>query len=361
MPKKPHHEIVAEKIIKKLEEGTAPWQLPFDKISDLPVNPTTGNRYKGINAIHLMNQDRDDPRWMTFKQAKSAGAYVQRNESGTSIQFWKFYDEKNKINKATGKVERDENNKIIKEKIKLQKPRVFYASVFNAEQIKGLPPLERKDHQWDSLEKVENILEGSGAIIKHDGKGKAFYRMSSDSIHLPKKERFDEPAKYYATALHELGHWTGHKSRLDRDMGGGFGSTSYAKEELRAEISSMLVGATLNIGHDPSQHVSYVKSWIKALKDDPKEIFRAASDAEKIHDFVIAYENVKSKQSKKDKVLTAEEQIKNEVNESPLSADQKKTVLKKIRQNLEKINENEIKEKIVEKNVSINKERIQER
>ncbi len=332
-----------------------------DRISDLPVNPTTGNRYKGINAIHLMNQDRDDPRWMTFKQAKSAGAQVQRNESGTFIQFWKFYDEKNKINKSTGKVERDENNKIIKEKIKLKKPKVFYASVFNAEQIKGLPLLERKDHQWDSLDKVENILKESGATIKHDGKSRAFYSLSNDSIHLPKKERFDEPSKYYATALHELGHWTGHKSRLDRDMGGGFASTSYAKEELRAEISSMLVGATLNIGHDPSQHVSYVESWVKALKNDPKEIFRAAADAEKIHDFVMAYDVVKSKQSKKDNVLTVEEQIKEEINKSHLSEEEKKSALKRIKINLEDINKREIKQKKEVKEISVKKERVQER
>ena len=95
---------------------------------------------------------------------------------------------------------------------------------------------------------------------------------------------------YYATALHELGHWTGHASRLGRDLEHPFGSEGYAKEELRAEIASMILGDELGIGHDPGQHAAYVGTWINALRDDPLEIFRAAADAEKIHGYVLALE-----------------------------------------------------------------------
>ncbi|WP_249374029.1 zincin-like metallopeptidase domain-containing protein, partial [Aeromonas salmonicida] len=141
-----------------------------------------------------------------------------------------------------------------------------------------------------------DILKASGAIIRHDQADRAFYRMSTDSIHLPQKEAFPAADRYYATALHELGHWTGHTSRLDRDLAHPFGSEGYAKEELRAEIASMIMGDELGIGRDPSQHVAYVKSWIKALQDDPLEIFRAAADAEKIQGYVLGLEQQRTQE-----------------------------------------------------------------
>ena len=355
MAKKPFHETVAEGLIKQLKEGTAPWQRPWDKEAVLPVNPTTGKRYKGINAVYLMGQDREDPRWMTYKQAQTEGAQVKKGETSTSIQYWKFNEERTKINKTTGKPVRDENNKIVKESVKLQYPRVFYANVFNAEQIKGLPPLERKEHNWDAIEKAENILKASGANINHDGKDRAFYRGLTDSIHLPKKERFDAPDKYYATALHELGHWTGHSSRLDREMGNVFGSESYAKEELRAEISSMLVGSTLGIGHDPSQHASYVKSWIEALQDDPKEIFRASADAEKIHDFVMSFEKEKTIHNEEVKAETPKNEtlisIKDKLEMENLTKEQIDIVIARVQENAEKNNQQKSREEVKKKEV----------
>nr|WP_255443369.1 zincin-like metallopeptidase domain-containing protein [Pseudoxanthomonas sp. OG2] len=132
----------------------------------------------------------------------------------------------------------------------------------------------------------EKVIRDSGAVIHHDGGNQAFYRPMTDSIHLPEREAFHSASGYYATALHELGHWTGFPSRLNRPMKGGFGSEDYAKEELVAEVSSMLMGERLGIGHDPTQHAAYVKSWIKILRDDPREIFRAAAAAERVVEFL---------------------------------------------------------------------------
>ena len=175
----------------------------------------------------------------------------------------------------------------MKDDVRLERPRVFFATVFNAEQIDGLPPLQpRKEQEWNVLERVEHILQASGALIQHGPQNRAFYRPGSDSIHLPEKGQFPSADTYYATALHELGHWTGHPSRLARDLAHPFGSEAYAKEELRAEIASMIMGDELGIGHDPGQHAAYVGTWIKVLKDDPLEVFRAAADAEKIHAYV---------------------------------------------------------------------------
>ncbi|HEK2843881.1 TPA: DUF1738 domain-containing protein [Proteus mirabilis] len=288
--KKPFHEVVADKLIEQLKAGTAPWQKPWDSgaVGYMPMNPTTGNRYKGINAIHLMSQGHDDSRWLTYNQAKTMGAQVKRGEKGTQVQYWKFNEEQNKLDENGKPIY--ENGKPVKEIVKLERPKVFFATVFNAEQIEGLPPLEIKQNNWNSIERAENILHQSGAKIEHSEGDRAFYRPSTDSIQLPMKEQFPSADNYYATALHELGHWTGHASRLDRDLANPFGSEAYAKEELRAEIASMILGDELGIGHDPEQHAAYVGSWIKAIQDDSLEIFRAAADAEKIQNYVLGFE-----------------------------------------------------------------------
>ena len=291
MEKKPFHEAVAEKLIEQLKQGTAPWQRPWEPGEPgqfVPTNPITGNRYKGINAIHLIAQGLTDQRWMTYKQAEGIGAQVRKGEKGTPIQYWKFSEEQIKTD-DNGKPVIDSDGKPIKEVVRLERPRVFFATVFNAEQIDGLPPLQRKAQTWDALERAEYILQASGADIRH-GSENAFYRPGTDSVHLPDKRQFPQAANYYATALHELGHWTGHASRLDRDLSHPFGSEGYAKEELRAEIASMILGDELGIGHDPGQHAAYVGSWIKALQDDPLEVFRAAADAEKIQGYVLGLE-----------------------------------------------------------------------
>jgi antirestriction protein ArdC/phage/plasmid primase-like uncharacterized protein len=290
--KKPFHEIVAEKLITQLEAGTAPWQRPWNPgaaSTFLPYNPVTDNRYKGINALVLLSQNRDDQRWMTYKQATDAGAQVRKGEKGTGIQYWKFVDEHNQKDDA-GKPLVDKQGKPVKETVKLERPRVFFATVFNAEQIEGLPPIQRQAQTWNPLERAEAILVVSGVPIHYNGKGRAFYRPLTDSIHLPDREQFPSAENFYATALHELGHSTGHADRLNRDLSHPFGSEGYAKEELRAEIASMILGDELGIGHDSNQHAAYVGSWIKALKEDPLEIFRAAADAEKIQAYVLGLE-----------------------------------------------------------------------
>ncbi len=307
--KKPYHVQVAEKLIEQLKQGTAPWQKPWEPgnpNSMLPYNPVTGKRYKGINVIHLMAQSAErgytDPRWMTYKQAQSIGAYVRRGEKGTRIQYWKFTETRIKTDEE-GKPVLDENGKPIKEEVKLERPQVFFATVFNAQQIEGLPPLEKEKREirWNPIERAEAILKASEAKIYHDQSDRAFYRLSTDSIHLPAREQFPTAANYYSTALHELGHWTGHPSRLNRDLNHPFGSPEYAREELRAEIASMILGDELGIGYDPSQHAAYVGSWIEVLKKAPLEIFRAASAAEKIQAYILGLEPERERKLEQEK------------------------------------------------------------
>lgn len=308
--KKAFHEQVAENLIEQLKQGTAPWQKPWqpgDPVTGLPHNATSGNRYRGINALQLMSQPYVDTRWMTYKQATALGAQVNKGEKGTLIQYWKFNDERIKKD-DNGKPVLNEKKEPIKEKIRLERPRVFYATVFNAEQIDGLLPLIIKTPEWEPLVRAEQILQASNAVIEHGEFDRAFYRPATDSIHLPHKNQFETPDRYYATALHELGHWSGHETRLARDLSNPFGSEAYAKEELRAEIASMLLGSELGIGHDPGQHAAYVNHWIKALQEDPNEIFRAAADAEKIQDFVLSL-------AQEQEIVAREEVKVNQVNQ----------------------------------------------
>ena len=281
---------VAEKLIEQLQAGTAPWQKPWtaDELADrAPYNLKTGDTYKGANNLWLTMAGYSDPRWITYNQAADMGAQVNKGEKGTLIQYWQW-KETRPVTDDNGKPVLDAQGKPIKQTYALERPRLFTAVVFNAEQIDGLPPLTpRVAASWDAQERAEEILQKSGATITHKAGDRAFYRPSTDTIQLPNREQFDSADKYYSTALHELGHWTGHETRLNRDLKHPFGSEGYAKEELRAEIASYMLGQDLRIGFDPGQHASYVGSWIKALKEDPKEIFRAAADAEKIKGFVL--------------------------------------------------------------------------
>lgn len=292
----PFHVEFANKVIKALEEGTAPWQKPWRPAENLaPRNPLSGTVYKGMNRLHLAMAGYEDPRWMTLKQANEAGYRIKEGSRSTAVVYYQFTREQDKLDENSQPV-LGEDGKPVRETVALERPVMRMAYVFNARQVENFPPLpeHEKAFAWNPQERAEAVLANSGAVIKHDQHDRAFYRVRKDEIHLPPRDSFDQGDKYYATALHELGHWTGHPDRMNRAFGP-FGSSTYAKEELRAEISSWMVGQDIGVGHDPGQHAAYVKSWIAALKDDPLEIMRACRDAEHIRDYVLELEMRKEK------------------------------------------------------------------
>jgi antirestriction protein ArdC len=295
---------VTDRIVKMLEEGVAPWQKPWEpgmSAAQMPMNPTTDKAYRGGNAIHLMatalQRGYDDPRWMTYKQSADQGWQVRRGEKGTQIEFWEVKPVREKDNgadpeegqnSASHRNDDREGSRLIH--------RVY--TVFNAKQVEGIPAYKPNEYSsFEAIESAEKILDHSGARIAHDQADRAFYSRASDSIHLPARDAFKDPAGYYGTALHELAHWTGHPSRLNRQTLNEtyrFGDTNYAKEELRAELASVFLAAERGIPHDPAQHAAYVGSWISALKQDKNEIFRAAHDASAATDFLLALERDRS-------------------------------------------------------------------
>jgi antirestriction protein ArdC len=195
---------VTNQIIAMLEKGVAPWQKPWEPSAPgtgMPENPSTGKLYRGGNAIHLLatglQRGYDDPRWMTYNQAKQEGWQVRKGKKGTQIEFWNV-----KPGSAGKEGEEDGTEQPARDTL-IQ--RVY--TVFNAKQIDGIPAREpKRPTQFELIQTGEDILEGSGACIQHDQADCAFYNRASDSIHLPPKEAFKDVAGYYGTALHELAH-----------------------------------------------------------------------------------------------------------------------------------------------------------
>jgi antirestriction protein ArdC len=142
--------------------------------------------------------------------------------------------------------------------------------------------------------KPNSFIQAANPKLEHAAGDRAYYRQSTDSIHLPLKEQFPSAENYYSTLLNELGHWAGHASRLNRDLSHPFGSIGYAREELRAEIASMIIGSELGIGYDLGQHAAYAASWTRILENQPVEIFRAAADGEKIHIYLQSFQHQQS-------------------------------------------------------------------
>ena len=292
---------VTNGIVRLLEKGVAPWQKPWHPgaaVLGMPMNPTTNKTYRGGNALHLMatslQKDYGDPRWMTYKQASERGWQVRKGEKGTQIEFWEMKPASDRTHNRPD--DRDEGGTSTDGGSDRDKTRLIHRvyTVFNAQQIDGIPPLAPKQHSaFEAVQAGEQILQNSGAQVVHDQADRAFYNRAQDRIHLPPKGAFQDAAGYYGTALHELAHWSGHFSRLNRPTlteSYRFGDTNYAREELRAELASVFLAAERGIPHNPEQHAAYVETWIQALQQDKHEIFRAAHDASAITDYLLALE-----------------------------------------------------------------------
>jgi len=281
----------AAEIVRCLEEGTAPWQRPWEPgaTGAAPFNPKTGRPYRGFNNLWLSLAGHADPRWLTYNQARTAGAQVRASERARTIEYWQWSEKKAALDEV-GNAVKDAEGRTVTRDAPLERPRVFFARVFNAEQIDGLEPWRAPEPAFEPVARAEHLLAGAGVRIVTDSGGRAYYTPARDVIALPPREAFATAHGFYATALHELGHASGHESRLARPFGA-FGSESYAREELRAEMASYMTARAMGVGHDPSNHASYVGSWLKALKDDPNEIFRAAMDAEKISIWIMEPEH----------------------------------------------------------------------
>lgn len=309
----PQRQRLVDTIMANLKNNKSLWRQGW-QVAGAPISAISGKRYNGVNRLFLsiatMERGYSDNRWLTYNQMKEKGWEFKRDgennslgkNAGVSIEYFSFYDKatKQKFDKHTldGMTEAERDDYMDENVIALRK----YYCVFNGDVIEGIPKREKREIDRSGENKrAEGILQywsdNESKIIY--GGDEAFYRPSTDEIHLPERNAFVDLPEFYSTALHEVGHSTGHEKRLNRDLSGGFGSEKYAEEELRAEIASMFLEQDLGIeaGEKHIQNNSaYIQAWHDKIKDDPNILFRAITDAEKITQFVIAKESEIKKQ-----------------------------------------------------------------
>ncbi|MHB1752174.1 MAG: ArdC family protein [Acidiferrobacter sp.] len=272
------HQQITDQILQAMEQARATGRRLWDSQQSLPLNFATGKPYQGINVLILwsagLNHGYTSPYWLTYKQATDKGGQAKKGEHGTHCVFYKPWESQD-TNATTGETETTKGA-ILKS-----------FTAFNLDQIDGIEAPAREERPaFIAIEQAERIMAASPAPIKIGGT-QAFYRPATDTIHLPAREAFINPEAFYSVALHEMTHSTGHKSRLDRDFSGRFGTEAYAFEELIADLGSAFLGADIGILNTTlSDHADYLANWIKILKNDKKAILTAAAQASKAHGFI---------------------------------------------------------------------------
>ena len=280
---------ITDKIIAELEDGRLPWVQPWGTAAAqaplaMPRNAATSRQYSGINVLILwgavIQQGYPTQHWLTFRQALSLGGNVRKGERGTTVVYADRFtpeDEKRRA-RETG----EDANSI---------PFLKRFTVFNAAQCEGLPDditVEAPPPPPGLIEpRVEELIAATGIDFRIGG-NRAFYVPSQDYVQVPPPQAYFEPINWHRTALHEMGHATGHASRLGRDFSGAFGTKKYAFEELIAEISSAFCCASLGIV-PTVRHADYIGSWLEVMREDSRAIVRAASQASKAADWLLAY------------------------------------------------------------------------
>lgn len=268
------YETITNDILAELKQGVAPWVKPWDDsggMSLMPYNAASGHRYRGVNVLLLWRASQvkgyASPAWLGYHQAHELGGYVKKGEKATVIVYASTF---------TPREDRDKP-----EEEQKQVPFLKRRDVFNVEQTANLPAsltaLQEPKPLSEAIEAVDVFLRTLGAKVLHGG-NRAAYSPIFDTITLPEPAQFRSAPDYYATSLHEHAHWSGHKSRLNRDFSDRFGDEAYAAEELVAELAAAYLSATLSIP-GKLQHAEYIGSWITLLQHDQRAIFTAASKA----------------------------------------------------------------------------------
>jgi antirestriction protein ArdC len=281
------YERITNQIVAELEKGVRPWLKPWnaEHAAGRITRPLRANGipYRGINVVMLwsaaMEKGYAAPIWITFKQANGLGASVRKGEQGSLVVY-------------ADKITRRETDADTGEESERAIPFMKGYTVFNVEQVQGLPPhfyakAAPPTETVERIERAEAFFAATGANVVHGG-SQACYVISRDDIHMPCIDLFKDAVSYYATLGHETIHWTRHKSRLDRDFGRKrFGDEGYAVEELVAELGSAFLSADLELTPEVREdHAAYIASWIRVLKNDKRAIFTAAAHAQRAADFL---------------------------------------------------------------------------
>lgn len=324
---------LTERLVAQLEAGTAPWQRTWSQSANggRPYNPlssdpgTVERGYRGVNRLMLMSAGSDfgDNRWCTRKQAEDLGYVLKDDQAklGTPIEVWKPYTPRKKDERREGESKDEDETKVAGE----TRMGVRYYTLYNAAQFENFPKIELPERTWTPVERAEDLLRHSGAMIVHSPtENSPHYWSVTDRIVLPVPERFESASAYYDVATHELIHWTGHQSRLARGgIGSQFGSIEYAKEELIAEIGSMFMSADTGIPHNTGHHASYVASWIRLLREDKNIIARSSRDASTAVDLVLELDRERRLELERDRERGHERGHERDLAEIPRSTEER--------------------------------------
>lgn len=278
---------VTDEIIAQLEKGSVPWVQPWDcrhAAIGLPYNAASRRRYSGINILNLWNaaasRGFSGQGFLTFRQAAELGGTVRRGERGTAIVYARRVPGNGKGSRTVDQEEESARGFSVL--------RTF--TVFSTDQCEGLPEqitIRPEAATGDAiLPEAAALIAATGADFRIGGPN-AFYDPIRDFVAVPLPEVFHEAINWHRTAFHELAHWTGHRSRLNRDQSGAFGSAAYGQEELVAEMAGAFVCAALGI-RPTVRHADYIGSWLAILKEDRRAILRAASAASRASDYLLA-------------------------------------------------------------------------
>jgi len=270
---------ITDRILELLEQGTCPWRRPWSRSRLRPQNGQTRHKYSGINLFLLEAMAYESPFFMTFKQVKAKGGNIKKGSTGLPVIYWSTFEREDS--------EAKDNVRHI--------PFLKYYTVFNASQIEGMEFPEEENAptiDFEPIEAAQALAENwqDGPPVEH-GSSRACYIPALDKIRLPSPERFNSAADYYQTRFHEMGHATGHDKRLNRDMSGNFGSESYGKEELIAEMTAAYLCAECGIDNQVIKNeAAYLSGWIKAIKGDNKLVISAAAQAQKAANLILGTE-----------------------------------------------------------------------
>lgn len=325
-------EFLITEFLNSLKEDKIPWTAGWIKYHQM--NALSNHYYQGVNRMILdyvaSLEGYSDPRWMTFKQIKDKGWHLNNAKGkGVPIEFWSAYDtvEKKTISSQEAKEILAEED-IDVDRIKFICKTYF---VFNASLVEGIPKFQ-DEYRNEPIEVIteffDNYLLSQNIELKHGG-NEAFYTPQNDSITMPNINSFNDIYYYYDTLAHEISHSTGAVNRLNRDLKGSFGSINYAKEELRAEIGSSFIISELGLSMSEksvTRHKAYIQSWIKILNNDPNELFRAITDAEKIEKYILEKGDIEFVRSS---YIKKENELFNEIYDN-LTESQIKGVIDKI-------------------------------
>lgn len=273
-----NYERVTAAILAALQNDLPAWRRPWRTFraqgaATMPRNAITGRSYRGLNVPLLLIGPWSDQRYLTYRQAEAAGGHVRRGEHGQQVTFWQRTERKGTDDNGQPTVRRSLLLKVY--------------TVFNVAQCDGLDlPAGDANAPTDSHATVLEIAGRVGAKIQHGG-DRACYLPTWDMVQLPPLAAFTDADAYAATAFHELGHWTGNKARLDRDLSGRFGTRAYAAEELVAELTAAYMCAEYGINSALEHHASYIANWRALLADDPRAVVTAASKAQAAADYLI--------------------------------------------------------------------------